>query len=80
MQKLAEKTDFEVSYLGTQCSPVNWVYTVHNWLVDIKAPLRLTNAFTLKSTFSLAFFTIVDFVLQKFRRGELLRVKLRKPL
>ena len=80
MQKLAEKTDFEVSYLGTQCSPVNWVYTVHNWLVDIKAPLRLRNAFTLKSTFSLAFFTLVDFVLQKFRRGELLRVKLRKPL
>lgn len=80
MNKLAQKTGFTVALLTTQVSPVNWVYTMHNWLVDKNAPRWLINRFTLKSTVSLAFFTIVDIVLQKFSRGALLRVFLKKPL
>ena len=80
LTKLAEKTDFEVAGLGTQYSPVNWVYSIHNWLVDKKAPNWLINRFTLKSTVSLSVFTILDMVLQKFRKGALLRAILRKPL
>jgi len=34
----------------------------------------------LKSTFSLAFFTVLDFIFQKFGRGALLKGVLRKPL
>jgi 2-polyprenyl-3-methyl-5-hydroxy-6-metoxy-1,4-benzoquinol methylase len=80
MSKLAQKTGFTVVLLTTQVSPVNWVYTIHNWLVDKNAPRWLINRFTLKSTVSLAFFTVVDIILQKFRRGALLRVFLKKPL
>lgn len=80
VEKLAEKTGYEVAFLGTQYSPVNWVYTIHNWLVDIKAPAWLKNRFTLKSTVSLTVFTLLDIILQKFKKGELLRIKLRKPL
>lgn len=78
--KLAVKTGFEVTKLSTQVSPVNWVYTIHNWLVHKRAPQWLINRFTLKSTVSLSAFTLLDMVLQKFRRGALLRAFLRKPL
>lgn len=78
--KLAEKIDFEVANAGTQVSPVNWVYTIHNWLVGKKAPKWLINRFTLKSTVSLAAFTMLDIILQKFRKGALLRIILRKPV
>jgi len=77
--RLAEKTDFEVAELGTQYSPVNWVYTLHNWLVDSKKPSWLINRFTLRSTLSLAVFTMLDMALQIFRKGALLRAVLRKP-
>jgi SAM-dependent methyltransferase len=80
LTKLAEKTGFKVHFLGTQVSPVNWVYTIHNWLVGKKAPSWLINRFTLKSTVSLSVFTMLDMVLQKFRKGALMRVILRKPL
>lgn len=80
MLKLAEKTGYEVAFAGTQVSPVNWVYTIHNWLVGKKAPKWIINRFTLKSTVSLGVFTILDIVLQKFRRGALLRIILRKPM
>ncbi len=79
MLKLAEKTGFEVARAGTQVSPVNWVYTIHNWLVGKKAPGWLIRRFTLKSTFSLMVFTSLDIVLQQFRRGALLRIILKKP-
>jgi 2-polyprenyl-3-methyl-5-hydroxy-6-metoxy-1,4-benzoquinol methylase len=80
LTRLAKKTNFEVAVLGTQYSPVNWVYTIHNWLVDKKGPYWLINRFTLKSAISLSVFTILDIVLQKFRKGALLRAILRKPL
>ncbi len=80
LKRLAEKNDFEVVHLGTQYSPVNWVYSIHNWLVAKKSSRRLINRFTLKSTISLSVFTALDIVLNKFRRGALLRAILRKPL
>ena len=80
LTRIAEKTDFEIIRLRTIVSPVNWVYTVHNWLVDKKGPRWLINRFTLKSTVSLSFFTMVDIVLQKFRNGALLQAVLKKPL
>ena len=80
LTKLAQKTDFEVVRLETILTPVNWVYTVHNWLVEKKGPSWLIKSFTLSSKFSLAAFTVLDTVLQKFGRGGLLRAILRKPL
>jgi ubiquinone/menaquinone biosynthesis C-methylase UbiE len=78
--KIANKTGFQISVCGTQVSPVNWVYTIHNWLVAKKAPQWMINRFTLKSTVSLSAFTMLDIVLQVFYRGALLRVILKKPL
>ena len=79
LTKLAEKCGFEVNDLTTQVSPVNWVYSIHNALVDRKAPRFLINQFTLKSTASLSAFTSLDILLQKMGRGALLRAILQKP-
>jgi len=78
LAKLAEKVGFEIADLTTQISPVNWVYSIHNALVDWRAPRFFVNRFTLKSTVSLAAFTSLDSVLQKFGKGALLRAILRK--
>ena len=80
LTKLAENTGFEIEDLTTIVSPVNWVYSIHNSLVDKQKPAWLVNQFTLKSTLSLAVFTALDFVLQKFGKGALLQATLYKPL
>jgi 2-polyprenyl-3-methyl-5-hydroxy-6-metoxy-1,4-benzoquinol methylase len=80
LSKLAEKTNFEVEKLATIVSPVNWVYSIHNSLVDWRAPRFLTNRFTLKSTVSLSIFTSLDILLQKLGKGALLQAVLRKKI
>lgn len=77
--RLGEKVGFEVAGITTIVSPVNWVYSIHNWLADRDAPRFLINRFTLKSTVSLSAFTSLDIILQKFGRGALLRAILQKP-
>lgn len=77
--KLAERVGFQTAEIKTIVSPVNWVYSIHNALVDWNAPRFLINQFTLKSTVSLGVFTSLDIVLQKFGKGALLRAILRKP-
>jgi len=80
LSKLAQEVGYDVKDLTTIVSPVNWVYSIHNYLVDHKMPQWLINRFTLKSSFSLFVFTVLDFVLQKFGRGALLQATLQKPL
>ena len=80
LTKLAEKSGFEIAEMTTIVSPVNWVYSIHNALVDANAPKFLINQFTLKSTISLGIFTILDIILQKFGRGALLQATLRKKV
>lgn len=79
LTKLAEKTGFKIADLSTAVSPVNWVYSIHNALVDKRAPNTLINRFTLKSFVSLSAFTSLDIILQKFGKGALLRAILQKP-
>ncbi len=79
LAKLAQKTGFEIAKLATVVSPVNWVYSLHNSLVDWRAPRFLIDRFTLKATVSLSIFTSLDIALQKIGRGALLRAILRKP-
>ena len=78
LTELAEKSGFAVKEMTTIVSPVNWVYSIHNALVDANAPKFLINQFTLKSTVSLGVFTILDMILQKLGRGALLRAILTK--
>ncbi len=77
--RLARTTGFDVEKIETIVSPVNWVYSVHNTLVDKNAPQWLVNRFTLKSPVALGVFTVVDMGLQRIGRGALLNAFLRKP-
>lgn len=79
LSKLAQKAGLSVEGLTTIVSPVNWVYSIHNALVDKRAPKFLINRFTLKSFVSLSAFTMLDIILQKADRGALLRATLQKP-
>lgn len=79
LRALAEKVEMEVVSLTTAVSPVNWVYSVRNTLVDLNAPMWLTNRFSLKSPGSLSAFTIFDTLNQMAGKGALLRAVLRRP-
>lgn len=76
--KLAANAGFAVQKIETQVTPVNWVYSIHNALVDLNAPRFIINRWTLKSFVSLSVFTVVDIGLQKFGRGGLLLAQLEK--
>ena len=78
LTKLAAKTGFQMENLTTIISPVNWVYSIHNILVEKREPDWLIKSFTLKSSGTLAAFTAIDFILQKFGKGALLQATLRK--
>lgn len=79
LSRLAQKAGLVVEGLTTIVSPVNWVYSIHNALVDKQAPQFLVNRFTLRSFVSLSAFTMLDIILQKADRGALLRATLKKP-
>ncbi len=79
LRALADKVGFEVEEMATILSPVNWVYSVRNFLVDYEAPRWLVNRFSLASPGSLAFFTAFDWLYQVLGRGALLRAFLRRP-
>jgi SAM-dependent methyltransferase len=78
-EALATKTGFTIERLASQVSPVNWVYSIHNRLVDRRSPGWLVDRFTLKSKLSLATFTLLDIVLGWCGRGALLNATIRKP-
>ena len=76
---LARGVGFEVEEIATRLSPVNWVYSVRNCLVDYAAPRWIVDRFSLASPGSLALFTVVDRLFQAMGRGALLRAFLRLP-
>jgi SAM-dependent methyltransferase len=80
LRRLADVTGLEVVECGTIVSPVNWVYSLRNTLVDWGAPKWLINQFSLSSTLSLGVFTLFDMVHQMFGHGALIRIVLRRPL
>jgi 2-polyprenyl-3-methyl-5-hydroxy-6-metoxy-1,4-benzoquinol methylase len=79
LRTLALQAGLEVESLGTMMSPVNWVYSIHNALVDWGAPTWLVNRFTLSSPVSLAAFSILGSLQQALGKGELLHAVLRRP-
>ncbi|MGA7228956.1 MAG: class I SAM-dependent methyltransferase [Acidimicrobiia bacterium] len=76
---LARKEGFEIDSLTTMMSPVNWTYTVHNFLDDWGAPAWVVDRFTLESPIALALFTGIDGVARVLGQGALLRGVFRKP-
>ena len=79
LARLARKCGLEVVSIKTIVSPVNWVYSIHNALVDRHAPRWLVERFTLKSPVSLGLFTMLDVILTRFGRGALLNATFVKP-
>jgi SAM-dependent methyltransferase len=79
MRALARKVGLEVQSFSTVVSPVNWVYSVRNTLVDLGAPAWLSNRFSLESPVSLSVFTVFDMLHQLAGRGALIRAILRRP-
>ena len=79
LRALARKVEMEVETLGTMLSPVNWVYSLHNLLVDWGAPRWLVNRFSLASPGSLAVFTLFDAFWWLLGRGALLHATFRRP-
>jgi SAM-dependent methyltransferase len=80
LRLLAQKVDLDVEHFTTIVSPVNWVYSIRNTLVDWNAPTWLIRQFSLQSTLSLGIFTLFDMLHQWAGRGALLRATLRRPL
>jgi len=80
LARLASSAGFQVRRMNTLVSPVNWVYSIHNYLVDRNAPKRVIEQFTLRSPVSLGVFTALDIVLRGLGRGALLNAYLQKPL
>jgi SAM-dependent methyltransferase len=80
LRLLASRAGFTVDHMDTIVSPVNWTYSIHNFLVDRHAPDWLVRRFTLASPGSLGVFTIVDRIFQLMGRGGLVRAVIRKPL
>ena len=78
LRELALNSGFEVESLSYVASPVNWVYSIRNRMVDRGSPRWLIDQFSLRTPVSLAFFTLVDSVLCWMGKGCLLRAVLRK--
>jgi SAM-dependent methyltransferase len=80
LKRLSAIAELEVESAGTVMSPVNWVYSVRNTLVDWRAPSWIVERFSLRSPVALAVFTLVDTAHQIAGSGALLRVVLRRPM
>jgi SAM-dependent methyltransferase len=80
LRALFERAGLEVEQLTTMVSPVNWVYSIRNLLVDWKAPEWLVERFSLSSSVSLGVFTIFDFCWMLAGRGAILRAIARRPM
>ena len=76
---LAARAGLEVDSIRTVVSPVNWVYSIRNTLVDWRAPQWLVDRFSLSSPVGLAVFTLFDTFHQWCGAGALLRAVLRRP-
>ena len=80
MSALANKVGLDVVRICTQVTPVNWVYSISNLLVDWGAPRWIYNRFSLQSPFALGVFTVLDSCLRTVGKGGLLRAVLRRPM
>jgi SAM-dependent methyltransferase len=80
LARLAGRVGLEVDSVETVVSPVNWVYSIRNTLVDWNAPRWLVERFSLRAPVALGVFTLFDMMHQWTGHGALLRVILRRPV
>lgn len=76
--RLADRAGLAVDRIDTAVSPVNWVYSLRNLLVDLEAPEWLYERFSLDSPGTLAVFTAFDMLNNLADRGAILHAILRR--
>lgn len=79
LRQFVEKFRFQTVSVKTAMSPVNWVYSIRNWLDDWGAPRWLVRQFSLKSAPALALFTLWDLPLSWLGFGAILHGIFEKP-
>ena len=79
LTRLGELAGLTPVRVVTAVSPVNWVYSVRNWLDDWGGPRWLVNRFSLKSVPALAVFTLLDAAFTLVNRGAILHGTFAKP-
>jgi len=75
----ATQAGLEVDQLTTMASPVNWTYSLRNYLQDKGYGPRVVSQLALDRPIPLAVFTVVDLAAVALRRGALLRAVLTRP-
>lgn len=73
LAELAAAAGLAVERIGTAVSPVNWTYSVRNWVDDWGGPRWLVDRLSLRSAVPLALFTLLDTPLAWIGRGAILR-------
>ncbi len=79
LARLGETAGLAVERVTTAVSPVNWVYSLRNWLDDWGGPRWLVNRLSLRSALALGAFTLFDLPLAALGRGAILHGLFRKP-
>lgn len=79
LSTLAQSVGLQTERVSTAVSPVNWVYSIRNLLVDWGCSGWLVRWFSLKSPLSLGLFTLIDMPLSWLGCGAILHGQFLKP-
>ncbi|MFN0019199.1 MAG: class I SAM-dependent methyltransferase [Pirellulaceae bacterium] len=79
LRRLAATAGMEVELVSTAVSPVNWTYSLRNFLDDWGGPRWMVNMLSLKSVLALTVFTLLDMPLALFGYGAILQAVFRRP-
>lgn len=79
LARLGEAAGLVIERVATAVSPVNWVYSVRNWLDDWGGPRWLVGRLSPRSATALGAFTLLDLPLAAVGRGAVLHGIFRKP-
>lgn len=77
--RLAASSGLRVRSVVTRISPLGWIDSLRNVLLDARAPSWLVERFARRAPALLAFFTLVDALGQAGGSGSLLLVTLQRP-
>ena len=77
---LLEKLGMQVESVRSAISPVNWVYSIRNWIDDWRGPRWMVRNLSLQSSIALGLGTVIDTFWVAFGRGAILHGLFRKPL
>lgn len=72
LSQLCTKAGLGTVSIKTAMSPVNWTYSVRNWIQDWQGPSWLRDRFSLNSPIGLGLFTMLDLPLSFVGKGAIL--------